>query len=315
MTPNRATTPLSAPHIDFVVLSWNRRDDTLSCLRSLEAATYPNLGVIVVDNGSTDGSADAVAAEHPHATVVRLERNLGFAGGVNAGIRAALERGADGVFLLNNDMVVEPGFLEPLVVALHADASAAAACSQILYAEEPERVWYAGARFRAGRGHHGRNTGWGQPPLPPSVAPYRTDCLCGGAVLLPRAALDEVGLFDESLFAYREDLDWSLRARDAGRHVLVVPASIVRHRVSASSGGEASPTSLYYDTRNLLAVSERHDALSPARTRLRRLEAVAAHGAQALSSGRRLPGLRAVYEGWRDVAASRLGERGSRPRR
>jgi hypothetical protein len=301
---------VSTAEVAVVVLSWNRREDTLACLRSLAAATYEPLRVVVVDNGSTDGSADAVAAEHPYALLLRQERNLGFAGGANAGIEAALAAGADAVLLLNNDMTVESGFVEPLVDALAADPAAAAACSQILFADPPERIWYAGAPFRHGRGHHGRNVGFGGPPLPPARPPYRTDCLCGGSVLLPRAALAEVGLLDDALFAYREDLDWSLRARAAGRHVLVVPASVVRHEVSASSGGEASPTSLYYDVRNLLAVSERHDPIGPPRRQLRRLEAVAAHAVQALASPRRLPALRAVYEGWRDLRSGRLGPRG-----
>ena len=80
-------------------------------------------------------------------------------------------------------------------------------------------------------------------------------------MLMSRAAIAEVGLFDEELFAYREDLDWSLRASGFGRQVVVVPASVVRHRVSASTGGESSPTSLYYDLRNLLTVAERYAPL------------------------------------------------------
>jgi GT2 family glycosyltransferase len=297
------------PRIDVVVLSWNRREDTLRCLRSLRSATYPHLGLVVVDNGSADGSPDAVASEVAEAVLVRLDENHGFSGGVNAGIRTALERGADGVVLLNNDMAVEPGFVEPLVAASAADPQAAAVCSQILFLDPPDRVWYAGSPFRHGRGYHGRNTGFGGPPLPAATRPYATDCLCGGAVLLTRAALEHVGLFDEDLFAYREDLDWSLRAREAGLRVLVAPASVVRHSVSASSGGESSPAPLYYDVRNLLTVSERHDRVGALRTLLRRLEAVAAHAAQALGSRRRTAGLRAVYEGWRDFRAGRLGPR------
>jgi hypothetical protein len=300
---------VSSPAVAVVVLSWNRRDDTLACLRSLGAVTYPELTLVVVDNGSSDGSADAVAAEAPDAVLVRHEENRGFTGGANAGIRASLESGARAVLLLNNDMTVEPGFVEPLVAALAADPRAAAACSQILFADGSERVWYAGAPFRRGRGHHGRNTAFGEPRLPASRPPYATDCLCGGAVMFPRGALEEIGVFDDRLFAYREDLDWSLRARAAGRHVLVVPASVVRHRVSASSGGESSPTSLYYDVRNLLVVSERHDTAGPLRRRLRRAEAIGAHAAQAAASARRGEGLRAVYEGWRDLRRGRLGAR------
>jgi GT2 family glycosyltransferase len=298
-------------HVAVVVLSWNGKDDTLLCLASLEGVEYEPLEVIVVDNGSIDGSPDAVEAAFPAAVVIRMGMNAGFSGGVNAGIEAAIERGAEAVLLLNNDMVVEPGFLGPLVAAA-LEPGVAAACSQILFADPPDRVWYAGARFRPRRGHHGRNIGFGEAPLLASADPYRVDCACGGAMLMSRAAIAEVGLFDEELFAYREDLDWSLRASGLGRQVVVVPASVVRHRVSASTGGESSPTSLYYDLRNLLTVAERYAPLPRVPTLLRRLESVLAHTMQALLSGRRRQGLAAVRDGWRDFRSGRLGRRPGR---
>ena len=212
-----------------VVLGWNGRDDTLACLRSLRGATYPELSVVVVDNASTDGGPDAVAAEFPEATLLRLHENRGFAGGVNAGVEAALDEGVDFVLLLNNDATVDAGFLEPLVEATRPGVGAA--CSQILDADG-SRIWYAGADYDPRRGHQGRHTGYGGPPIPASVAPYETDRACGGAMLVPRAAFELVGPLDEALFAYAEDVDWSLRARDAGLRIVVVPASVVRHRVS-----------------------------------------------------------------------------------
>lgn len=292
-----------------VVLSWNGREATLACLRSLEHVTYRPFSVVLVDNGSSDGSADAVASQHPEALLVRLPRNLGFAGGMNAGMRAAFEAGAEAVVLLNNDMEVEPGFLEPLAAALAADPAAAAACSQILLDSDPPRVWYAGADFSRHRAYTGRATGYGRPPLPAGAPPYTTARACGGAMMLGAAAAARVGLFDEELFAYAEDTDWSLRARAAGLHVLVVPASVVRHAVSASSGGASSPGSIYYDLRNSLVVAERWAPLGPVATRARRLEGVAAHAVQALLSSRPGSGLRAVRDGWRDLRRGRLGPR------
>jgi GT2 family glycosyltransferase len=292
-----------------VVLSWNGREDTLACLRSLGEASYPRLDVVVVDNCSSDGSPEAVAAEHPGATLVRLESNRGFAGGMNAGIEAALARGADHVMLLNNDTVVEPGFLEPLVEALELDEPAAAACSQMVFLDEPERVWYAGADFRPGRGHHGTNWGYGQPRLDETVPPYTTDRACGGAMLIGSDMLSDVGLFDESLFAYAEDTDWSLRAARRGHDVLVVPASVVRHAVSKSSGGASSPDTLYYALRNGLVVAERWAPRGPVGTWARRAEAVAAYLAQALRSDRRRAGAQAVLAAWRDFRRGRFGPR------
>jgi len=299
------------PRVTVVVLSWNGREDTLACLRSLAGASYPELDVLVVDNHSSDGSAEAVAAQHPGALLVRLDANLGFAGGMNVGIAAARSGGAAHVMLLNNDTVVEPGFLEPLVAALAEDAAAAAACSQIVLLDDPGRIWYAGADFRPRRGHHGRNTGYGQPRLEPTLAPFATRRACGGAMLVSSSALADLGAFDESLFAYAEDTDWSLRAAQAGRRILVVPASVVRHAVSAASGGASSPDTLYYGLRNGLVVAERWAPQGPVRTWLRRAESLAAHLAQALRSGSRRAGVRAVRDGWRDFRARRLGPRGA----
>jgi GT2 family glycosyltransferase len=205
-------------------------------------------------------------------------------------------------------MVVEPDFLAPLARAA-LQPGVGAACSQILFAEAPDRIWYAGASFRRRRGHHGRNIGFGRPPLPASSPPYRVDCACGGAMLISRDAIGEVGLLDEDLFAYREDLDWSLRAAAVGRPILVVPASVVRHRVSASTGGEASPASLYYDVRNGLVVAERYAPLGRVQTSLRRAESVLAHLVQGVRSRHRRDALRAVLAGWHDARTGRLGPR------
>lgn len=295
--------------VTAVVLSWNGRDDTLAALRSLERVDHRPFEVVVVDNGSTDGSAEAVAGSHPDARLLALESNRGFAGGMNAGIRVALEAGADAVLTLNNDMTVEPGFVEPLASALAVDRQAAAACPQILFASEPARVWYAGARYDPRRGYQGRHTGYGRPPLSSDAPPYETERACGGAMLARRDALEAVGLFDEALFAYAEDVDWSLRARAAGYHLLVVPASVVRHRVSAASGGESSPATIYYSLRNGLVVAERHAPLGWLGTRRRRSAAIVAHFAQALLSGRSRDGIRAVLEALRD-RTGRLGARG-----
>jgi GT2 family glycosyltransferase len=298
---------LSVP-VTAVVLGWNGKDDTLACLRSLVAATYPKLSVVVVDNGSTDGGPEAVADRFPSVRLLRLAENRGFAGGVDAGLAVALESRAAHVLLLNNDATVEPGFLEPLVEAA-SDDGVGAACAQILDAATGT-IWYAGAPYDPRRGHQGRHTGYGLPPLPPDTPPYETDRACGGAMLIPRAALERVGPLDEELFAYAEDVEWSLRARAAGLEILVVPASVVRHRVSASSGGASSPDSLYYALRNGLVVAERAAPLGRLGTVWRRAEAAVAFAVQALRSQRRLEGLRAVLAGLHDARLGRLGQRG-----
>jgi GT2 family glycosyltransferase len=284
-----------------VVLSWNGREDTLACLRSLAGE---EVETIVVDNASTDGSADAVARESADVELIRNAENLGYAGGMNAGIRRALERGADHVLVLNNDVELEPGAVSALVA--HA-GGAGAVCPLITFASDPETVWYAGAPFDPTRGYNGRHRGFGKPAAQ-FTGVAETDRACGAAMLIPRPALEQVGLFDEELFAYAEDTDWSLRARKAGLPIRVVPEARVRHKVSATTGGEGSETALYYSVRNTLSVCERHAPLGRLGTWRRRAVILLAHAVQALLA-RRPARLRAVLEGWRDFSARRLGAR------
>ena len=213
------------PRVTAVVLSWNGRAETLSCLRSLAETTYPTLSVVVVDNDSSDDVGRAVTDAFPDVRVIRLEENRGFSGGVNAGLAAALGDGADHVLLLNNDATVEPGFLEPLVTAA-SDPGVGAVSSQILLSDPPHRVWYAGASYDPRRGHQGRHEHYGEQRLPASAPPYATDRACGGAMLVPRAAAERVGGLDDDLFAYAEDVDWSMRARAAGLAILEMWAGL-----------------------------------------------------------------------------------------
>lgn len=301
----------SPPHVAVVVLSWNGREETLAALSSLARVEYEPLSVIVVDNASEDGSADAVAAEFPGLTLIRNSENLGYAGGMNIGIAAARDLGADAVLLLNNDVEVDPGFVGALVEEADRRADAAALCSKILFADRPDVIWYAGARFDPRKGYNGRHTGFGERDGGEFEAVTETERACGAAMLIPRPALDGVGLLDERLFAYAEDTDWSLRARALGRSLLVVPASRIWHKVSSSSGGEGSPAALYYSVRNTLTVCERHAPLGPFGTWRRRAVVLLAHTAQALLGAGRRARLRGVREGWRDFRAGRLGPRSS----
>jgi GT2 family glycosyltransferase len=295
--------------VAIVVLSWNGCDDTLACLSSLAAVTYEPISVVVVDNGSRDGTVDAVRAAFPSVELLPQPTNLGFAEGNNVGIRHALARGSEYVLVLNNDTRVDPGFLEPLLAAAEAHSDAGAVCPKILFDDAPDRIWFAGAGYDARRGYQGRLAGYGARDSAAFDGVRESDRATGTAMLVPAAVLERVGGFDRDLFAYSEDVDWSLRARGAGYRIYVAGDSRVYHRVSASSGGESSPTSIYYGVRNALVVAERHAPLGRFATRRRRATIVAAHMAQALRSGSRGAGIAAVLEGWRDFRAGVLGQR------
>jgi GT2 family glycosyltransferase len=283
-----------------VVLNWNGGEDTLAALASVEGIER-----ICVDNGSTDGSDRLVEERFPEVELLRLGANRGFAGGNNAGIRRALERGADWVLLLNSDAVAEPGMAAELERAARARPDAGLLACTIL-SEDGVAVRYAGASFSARLGYSGRAT----TSLPEELRDVgRAD---GAALAVSRAAAERAGTLDEELFLYVEDVEWSLRVRAAGLAVVLVPGARVRHKGSAASGGTASTTNLYYDTRNTIAVAERYAPLPTGLRALRRAVVIGAHLVQAAVHPSRAAAARAVLEGWCDARAGRLGQRSSR---
>jgi GT2 family glycosyltransferase len=282
-----------------VVLNWNGGEDTPRALASLAG-----IETVCVDNGSSDGSDAAVERGFPDVELVRTGANLGFAGGSNAGIRRALERGADWVLLVNNDAVAEPGIAAALERAAAARPDAGLLACKVLF-EDGATVMYAGATFRAWLGYSGRRDGYGGPDRFHELRDVgRAD---GAAMAVSRAAAERVGLLDERLFAYVEDVDWSLRMRAAGFAVVFVPDAVVRHKGSASTGGGASTANLYYSTRNTIAVAERARPLPVLVRSLRRGVVVATHLLQALSHPRRRDAAGAILRGWRDARAGRSG--------
>ena len=270
-----------------VVLNWNGGDDTLAALASVR-----DVDTICVDNGSTDRSDIVVEERFPDVELVRTGANLGYAGGNNVGIRRALERGADWVLLLNNDAVAEPGLADALARAARPDVGLLA-CKVIT--ADGAAVQYAGARVRPRLGYSGRPDRTG--------GTREVDRADGAAMAVSRAAVERAGLLDEELFAYVEDVEWSLRIRAAGFVVLFVDDAVVLHKGSASTGGPASATSMYYDTRNTIVVFERHAPLPWGLRALRRAAIVAVHLAQA---PRRAGD---VLDGWRDVRRGHMSSR------
>jgi GT2 family glycosyltransferase len=302
-----AGAPGLLPHVAVVVLHWGDSTKTARCLRSLAAVSWPGrLSVILVDNAGTFGEGQHGFAAPLAVYVERPPRNLGFCGGCNLGMARAIEAGADFVLLLNNDATVDPLFLDPLVRAASGAQHAGLVCPQIVHATDPARVWYQGGRFSLWSGipvqaHRRSARENGQPPR---EVDYATGC----AMLLRRAVVQEVGAFDVRFFAYCEDLDLSIRARQAGFRVVYVPASIVYHDVADSSGPSALRT--YYSTRNLIEVMKKHSTWYqwPVFGLNFLARWLAFFALLALVRGR--PGqLAALARGVSDFALRRLGER------
>ena len=283
-----------------VVLNWNGGDDTLAALESLDGVE-----TICVDNGSDDGSPDAIAARFPAVELIRTGVNLGFSGGNNVGIRRAHARGADSVLLLNNDAVADRELPAALSAAATARPDAGVLACKVFFADPPDVLMYAGGRVNLRLGYWGRQDGFGQRDDGRFDSLRDVDRATGAAMAVSRVAIERAGLLDESLFAYAEDTEWCLRIRAAGFAIVFVPDAKVWHVGSASTGGLRSPTSIYYDTRNMITVAERHDPRGGAAAALRRGVVLGAH----LANARDAAGVRAAVKGWRDARRGRLGRR------
>jgi hypothetical protein len=239
---------MKEPRVYVVIPNWERPDDTVACIRSVEADGYSNLRILVVDNGSTDNSVETISAACPEVAMLTLPKNLGFAGGSNAGIDGALQRAADFVFLLNNDTIIVPGTITALVRALDGDPTWSIAVPKIRFHDEPARIWAAGCRWRQFPPQV-KMIGFGKRDAPrynfTRELPYATGC----ALLVRRSVLEDVGGFDPRFTNYQEDYDFCYRARQAGHRLLYVPEATILHKV-AQSLGEGSPIRWHYLGRN-----------------------------------------------------------------
>lgn len=217
--------------VSVVIPTWNRRELLGECLRSIANQTCAPDEVVVVDDGSTDGTTELVNNEFPFAAVIRLERNRGFCVAINAGIRAAT---GDLLLLLNNDMTLEPPFIESLVRAT-LDSDAAMFAPLVLFRDEPDVIYCAGDRQLA----NGRPESIGfRTRLNEFEHPGRLFGVSAGAGMYRRVVFDRIGLFDERFVAYFEDGDLNLRARLAGFECQYVPSAVAYHAGSASLGGK-----------------------------------------------------------------------------
>lgn len=252
--------------VAIILVNWNGKADTLDCLASLGKFKVKSLKlkVIVVDNGSTDDSVAVIGKKFPGVEVIETGENLGFTGGNNIGIRRALEAGADFVWLLNNDTIVDRYALSALVDVCK-DASVGVAGSKIYFAAGHEYhkdryakndlghvLWYAGGvidwknMYASHRGVDEIDTGQYDRA---EDTPFVTGC----SMMIRSDVIGKVGLLDERFFAYLEDVDFCLRAKKIGYKLLYVPKSIVWHK-NAGSSVVGSQTHQYYMTRNRLFV-------------------------------------------------------------
>jgi GT2 family glycosyltransferase len=292
-----------------VVLSWNGREDTLRCLESLTRAAW-DLGIVCVDNGSTDGSQEGVRERFPQVVLIEAGANLGYSGGNNLGLRHALKHGARWVALVNNDATVAEDAIQGFERAASERPGAGILAGKVYFADRPGTIWFAGQRVSELLGYSGRPRGYGRADRPRYNRVRPTGRAVGALMAISREAIDAVGLLDEGLFAYVEDVDWALRVRSAGFEVIFAPDAHAWHGVSASTGGEAESTAtLYYGVRNTITVLERRRPVGRLGTALRRIVILTSFSIHALTRANPRRALRAVARGYSDARHARLGRR------
>ena len=248
---------MTNPHVFTVVLNSNRREDTLACLASLHQLTYPTHTIIVLDNASTDGSVEAILASFPSVQIIHLADNRGYAGNNNVGIRAAMEQGADWVFVLNEDTSLDPMCLTHLVTTGESDSRIGIVGPLVYHHNEPAVIQSAGGRLD--EWWFGSHLGQNEADQGQFAAARDVDWLSGCAILVRRAAIEQTGALDERFFYYWEETEWCVRLRRKGWRIVHVPAARLWHK-GVQRDYRPGPSVSYYNTRNRLLMLSKHSA-------------------------------------------------------
>lgn len=249
---------MSQPFVVTIVLNNNRRDDTLTCLASLEQSTYQNHQIILLDNATSDGSIPAVRSAFPQVEIVELTANLGYAGNNNIGIKLALEKGADWVFVLNEDTRVDANCLAELVAVGNSNPAIGVVGPMVYHYDEPEVIQSAGGILSQDAWeplHLGQNeTDRGQ-----YAGPHAVDWISGCAIMVRKSFIEQNGLLDERFFCYEEETEWCLRGKKNGWQMVHVPQAKIWHK-GVQRDYEPASYVTYYITRNKFLMLNKHQA-------------------------------------------------------
>jgi GT2 family glycosyltransferase len=242
------------PKISVIIINFNNPFDTQECIHSLMKNEFNSYELILVDNGSTDNSRERLKdliSKYSNLTFITNKNNLGFAGGNNDAVKSA--RG-DYILLLNNDTIVKDDFLAGLMKQASENPDATIFCPKIFFYDRPDTIWFAGGYIDWK--NEGAHIGYEKK----DNHAYDTAVICayvtGCAMLIKKEVINKIGLFDESFFAYQEDVDFCVRARKAGYKCMYIPYPHVWHKAGLTSKkqGRTSPFMRYLGTRNKLTV-------------------------------------------------------------
>ena len=245
---------MDAPLVSIVTVNFNQWEETFELLRSLERITYANWEVIVVDNGSETKAPDEMEGRFPSVRFLYTKKNLGFAGGNNF---ALADCAGDYVLFLNNDVEVEPDFLEPLVDAFSFFPKLGAASPRIHFFHRPGVLQYAGSTEMSPYTIRNSTFGNGQKDQGQYMDSRLTAYIHGAAMIVSRAVIEDVGMMYEDYFLYYEEYDWCERMKKKGFQAAYIGNSLIHHKESVSTG-KKSPLKIFYLTRNRLLFARRN---------------------------------------------------------
>ena len=243
---------MAQPKVVSVILNTNRRQDTLACLASLRQSTYRDQQAIVLDNGSKDGSVEAVRSAFPEVHVIELAENRGY-----VGIEAALAQEATWVLVLNEDTVLAPDCLARLVEVGESDPSIGVVGPMVYHHDEPQVIQSAGGML--GPYWQSIHLAKDEPDEGQFRQPHAVEWVSGCAIMMRRPVIERVGGLDPRFFYYWEETEWCLRARRAGWRVVHVPQARLWHK-GVQRDYHPSPQVTYYGTRNRLLLYAKHRA-------------------------------------------------------
>lgn len=250
------------PLVYIILVNYKSAQYTIDCIKSLNKITYRNKKIVVVDNFSQDNSVNEIRKNIEDVYIIESTKNEGWSGGNNIGIKRALEDEAEYVLLLNNDTEVEANFLTEMVESFGRHDNAAIVGSKIMYFDEPEKIWYAGGRinwFKFTSEHYGiKEIDKGQCDEEKEVT-FITGC----NMLIKSEVIKKNGLIPHEYFMYFEDNDYCTKVLDSGYKLVYNPNAKIYHKVSASSGGEDSPFTLMWMTRNIQIFMNKYKSKSP----------------------------------------------------
>jgi GT2 family glycosyltransferase len=248
---------MTQPLVVTIILNTNRCEDTCAALASLAQSTYTNNRIIVLDNASTDGSVPAIHTKYPDVQVIELERNLGYAGNNNIGIKAALAQDAEWVFVLNEDTIIAPDCLEQLMWIGESNPRIGVLGPMVYHYDEPTVIQSAGGMLS--RNWETWHLAQNQVDEGHVFKPHEVDWISGCAILVRRQVIDEVSMLDERFFYYYEETDWCLRAKAHHWHIIHVPGARLWHK-GVQRDYHPKPSVTYYATRNRFLVLAKHQA-------------------------------------------------------